>query len=114
MDSEEVPSAPSTPATPGAPLFGSNLRFEKPNVSRKSSFLRSCKCFSTVEQWTLEDGPKPRVSCSLPSPPIPLAKKVSKLLFFIAKRLKGFYLKEAMRTHFCLYMLIDVTELIAN
>jgi len=77
MDSEEVPSAPSTPATPGAPLFGGNgnLRFEKPNVVRKSSFLRSCKCFS-VEQWTLEDGAMPRVSCSLPAPQIPLAKKV--------------------------------------
>jgi len=78
MDSEEVPSAPSTPATPGtpgAPLFGGH-RFEKPNLVRKSSFLRSCKCFSTVEEWTLEDGAMPRVSCSLPAPQIPLAKKV--------------------------------------
>ncbi|KAK8465136.1 hypothetical protein PHAVU_010G160200 [Phaseolus vulgaris] len=77
MDSEEVPSAPSTPATPGTPglpLFG-GLRFEKPNIVRKSSFLRSCKCFS-VEEWTLEDGAMPRASCSLPAPPIPLAKKV--------------------------------------
>ncbi|KAG2379718.1 Aquaporin NIP6-1 NOD26-like intrinsic protein [Vigna angularis] len=47
MDSEEVPSAPSTPATPGAPLFVAT-----------------------------SDGAKPRVSCSLPSSPIPLAKKV--------------------------------------
>lgn len=82
MNNEEVPSLPSTPATPGtpgAPLFG-GLRFEKPNgsVVRKSSFLKSCKCFSVAE-WTLEDGAMPRVSCSLPSPHIPLAKKVSKL-----------------------------------
>ncbi|RDY12299.1 Aquaporin NIP6-1, partial [Mucuna pruriens] len=79
MNKEEVPSVPSTPATPGtpgAPLFG-GLKFDKTGngVVRKSSFLKSCKCFS-VEEWTLEDGALPRVSCSLPAPPIPLAKKI--------------------------------------
>ncbi|KAF7814487.1 aquaporin NIP6-1 [Senna tora] len=79
MDNEEIPSVPSTPATPGtpgAPLFG-GFRSERTGnngVGRKS-LLKSCKCFS-VEEWTLEDGALPKVSCSLPPPPIPLARKI--------------------------------------
>ncbi|KAL1292696.1 hypothetical protein HN51_053262 [Arachis hypogaea] len=76
---EEIPSAPSTPATPGtpgAPLFG-GFRSTNNNgggLSRKS-LLKNCKCFS-VEEWTIEDGALPKVSCSLPPPPVPLARKV--------------------------------------
>lgn len=80
MENEEVPSMPSTPATPGtpgAPLFG-GFRSERNgngNGNGRKSLLKSCKCFS-VEEWTLEDGALPRVSCSLPPPPVPLARKV--------------------------------------
>lgn len=76
MENEEVPSAPSTPATPGtpgAPLFG-GLKAERSGNGRRS-LLKNCKCFS-VEEWALEEGTLPKVSCSLPPPPIPLAKKV--------------------------------------
>ncbi|XP_057731963.1 aquaporin NIP6-1 [Arachis stenosperma] len=78
-NNEEIPSAPSTPATPGtpgAPLFG-GFRSTNNNgggLSRKS-LLKNCKCFS-VEEWTIEDGALPKVSCSLPPPPVPLARKV--------------------------------------
>ncbi|KAG6734083.1 hypothetical protein I3842_01G255400 [Carya illinoinensis] len=76
MDNEEVPSAPSTPATPGtpgAPLFG-GFKPERSGNGRRS-LLKGCKCFS-VEQWGMEEGTLPKVSCSLPPPPIPLAKKI--------------------------------------
>ncbi|KAJ7962770.1 aquaporin NIP6-1 [Quillaja saponaria] len=75
MDNDEIPSAPSTPATPGtpgAPLFGG---FRAQRSGGRKSLLKSCKCFS-VEDWTLEDGTLPKVSCSLPPPPVPLARKV--------------------------------------
>lgn len=77
MDNEEIPSVPSTPATPGtpgAPLFG-GFRSERTGNGRKNSLLKNLKCFS-VEDWTLEDGALPKVTCSLPPPPVPLAKKV--------------------------------------
>ncbi|CAK8574578.1 unnamed protein product [Lathyrus sativus] len=77
MDNEEIPSAPSTPATPGtpgAPLFG-GFKSERHGNGRKNSLLKSLKCFN-VQEWTLEDGALPKVSCSLPPPPVPLAKKV--------------------------------------
>jgi len=76
-NNEEIPSTPATPGTPGAPLFGgfSNGR----NNNSKKSLLKSCRCFS-VEEWSLEDGGLPAVSCSLPlpSPPpvVPLARKI--------------------------------------
>ena len=76
MDNEEVPSAPSTPATPGtpgAPLFG-GFKGER-GVHGRKSLLRSCKCFG-VEEWAMEEGRLPPVSCSLPPPPVSLARKV--------------------------------------
>ncbi|XP_059642067.1 aquaporin NIP6-1-like isoform X2 [Cornus florida] len=76
MDPEDVASAPSTPATPGtpgAPLFG-GFKPERSGNARRS-LLKSCKCFS-VEAWTLEEGSLPTVSCSLPPPPVSLARKV--------------------------------------
>ncbi|XP_021647961.2 aquaporin NIP6-1 [Hevea brasiliensis] len=75
-NNEEVPSAPSTPATPGtpgAPLFG-GFRAERSGTNRKS-LLKGCKCFS-VEEWALEEGRLPPVSCSIPPPPVSLARKV--------------------------------------
>ncbi|KAI5392375.1 aquaporin NIP6-1 isoform X1 [Lathyrus oleraceus] len=77
MDNEEIPSVPSTPATPGtpgAPLFG-GFKSERHGSGRNNSLLKSLKCFN-VQEWTLEDGALPKVSCSLPPPPVPLAKKV--------------------------------------
>lgn len=80
MDNDEVPSAPSTPATPatpgtpGAPLFG-GFKQDRSGNGRKLALLKSCKCFS-VEDWTLEEGTLPKVSCSLPHPPVSLARKV--------------------------------------
>ncbi|WOH09935.1 hypothetical protein DCAR_0729396 [Daucus carota subsp. sativus] len=76
MDSEDVVSAPSTPVTPGtpgAPLFG-GFKPARYN-SGKRSLLKSCTCLS-VEPWNLEEGALPPVSCSLPIPPISLARKV--------------------------------------
>ncbi|KAJ6346904.1 hypothetical protein OIU76_003568 [Salix suchowensis] len=76
MDREEVPSAPATPATPGtpgAPLFG-GTKGER-GVHGRKSLLRSCKCFS-VDEWTMEEGRLPPVSCSLSPPPVSLARKV--------------------------------------
>ncbi|GMY06102.1 aquaporin NIP6-1 [Fagus crenata] len=76
MDNEEVPSAPSTPATPGtpgAPLFG-GFKAERSGNGRRS-LLKNCKCFS-AEEWAMEEGTLPKLSCSLPPPPVPLAKKV--------------------------------------
>ncbi|XP_061981250.1 aquaporin NIP6-1 isoform X2 [Populus nigra] len=76
MDNAEVPSVPSTPATPGtpgAPLFG-GFKGER-GVHGRKSLLRSCKCFS-VEEWAMEEGRLPPVSCSLPPPPVSLARKV--------------------------------------
>ncbi|KAJ1428502.1 Major intrinsic protein [Sesbania bispinosa] len=77
-NNEEIPSAPATPGTPGAPLFGGFNSERTGNGirnGRKKSLLKNCKCFS-VEEWTIEDGALPTVSCSLPPPPIPLARKV--------------------------------------
>ncbi|KAJ6307560.1 hypothetical protein OIU76_017372 [Salix suchowensis] len=76
MDNEEVPSAPSTPATPGtpgAPLFGGFKGGR--GVHGRKSLLRSCKCFG-VEEWAMEEGRLPPVSCSLPPPPVSLARKL--------------------------------------
>jgi len=58
INNEEIPS---TPATPGA----------------KKSLLNNCKCFG-IQEWNLEDGALPTVTCSLmpPPPPVLLAKKV--------------------------------------
>lgn len=79
MENEEIPSAPSTPATPGtpgAPLFG-GLRGERGGgILGRKSLLKNCKCFS-VEEWTVEDGRLPHVSCSLPPPPVSLSRKVT-------------------------------------
>lgn len=87
MDNEEIPSVPSTPATPGTPggpLFGGFRTGNNGGLSRKS-LLKNCKCFS-VEEWNLEDGALPTVSCSLPPPPVPLARKVhqtTEIMFII-------------------------------
>ncbi|XP_028782578.1 aquaporin NIP6-1 [Neltuma alba] len=65
MANEETPAVPSTPATPGTPgasLFGGN------GIGKKSIVMS--KCFS-AEEWTLEEGGLPKVSCSLPPPPVP-------------------------------------------
>lgn len=74
MEGEDAsaPSTPVTPGTPGALLFGG---FRNGNGRRSSSLLKSCKCFN-VEPWSLEEGALPPLSCSLPSPPISLARKV--------------------------------------
>ena len=78
-NNEEIPSAPTTPGTPGGPLFG-GFKSDISNgngkgYGRKKSLLNKCKCFS-VEEWNVEEGAFPRVSCSLPPAPIPLARKV--------------------------------------
>ncbi|KAG6422232.1 hypothetical protein SASPL_118797 [Salvia splendens] len=72
MEGEHTASAPSTPVTPGVPLFGG---FRNGNGRRSSLLSNSCKCFN-VESLSLEEGPLPPLSCSLPSPPITLARKV--------------------------------------
>lgn len=85
-NNEEIPSAPSTPATPGtpgAPLFG-GLRGERSGGAIRKSLLKSCKCFS-VEEWTLEEGRLPPVSCSLPPPPASLARKVINYIMQISQ-----------------------------
>ncbi|XP_031267016.1 aquaporin NIP6-1-like [Pistacia vera] len=82
MENEDVasiPSTPATPGTPGAPLFG-GFKGERGGlgIGRKSLLRSPCKCFS-VEEWTLEEGRLPSVSCSisLPAPlPVSLARKV--------------------------------------
>ena len=84
MENEEVPSAPSTPATPGtpgAPLFG-GFKAERSGNGRRS-LLKNCKCFS-AEEWAMEEGTLPKLSCSLPPPPVPLAKKVH---FYLSHKL---------------------------
>ncbi|KAI4355814.1 hypothetical protein L6164_004553 [Bauhinia variegata] len=78
MDNEEIPSIPSTPATPGtpgAPLFGGFKGERTGNGIVRKSLLKNCRCFG-VEEWTLEEGALPRVSCSLPPPPVSLARKI--------------------------------------
>ncbi|KAL3819148.1 hypothetical protein ACJIZ3_005053 [Penstemon smallii] len=70
-DGTSAPSTPVTPGTPGAPLFGGF----RPERNRKSSLLKSCKCFS-VEAWDMEEGTLPPVSCGLSPPPVSLARKV--------------------------------------
>lgn len=82
MDSEDsggasAPSTPATPGTPGGPLFG-GFKSEKNgwNARRSSSLLKSCtKCFS-AEAYAVEEGGLPTISCSLPPPPVSLARKV--------------------------------------
>lgn len=71
-DGASAPSTPVTPGTPGAPLFAG---FRNGNGRRSSLLRSSCKCFN-VESWSLEEGALPPVSCSLPHPPISLARKV--------------------------------------
>ncbi|KAI4329389.1 hypothetical protein L6164_021657 [Bauhinia variegata] len=77
MDNEEILSTPATPGTPGAPLFVGFKGERTGNGNGRKSLLKNCKCFS-VEEWTLEDGALPRVSCSLPvaPPPVSLARNV--------------------------------------
>ncbi|KAE9621286.1 putative major intrinsic protein [Lupinus albus] len=81
QENEEIPSVPSIPATPGtlgAPLFG-GFKFERNhnnNGIARNSLLNGCKCFDSVQDWTLEDGALPKLSCSLLPPPISLARKV--------------------------------------
>lgn len=81
MDTDhDVPSAPSTPvtpSTPGAPLFHGFKAHGTSSGNGRRSFLRSCKCFN-VEQWAMEEGSLPTLSCSWPTPPLPvsLARKV--------------------------------------
>lgn len=78
-NNEEVPSAPSTPVTPGtpgAPLFGGFKADHRSSGIGRKSLLKSCsRCF-TVEDWALEEGTLPKVSCALPHPPVSLARKV--------------------------------------
>ncbi|KAJ6393058.1 hypothetical protein OIU77_022524 [Salix suchowensis] len=50
------------------------LRGER-GVHGRKSLLRSCKCFG-VEEWAMEEGRLPPVSCSLPPPPVSLARKL--------------------------------------
>ncbi|CAH9112915.1 unnamed protein product, partial [Cuscuta epithymum] len=87
MEAEEggcisAPSTPTTPSTPGAPLF-SRFRHEMAGNGNgngngnggRRNLLKSCKCFN-VEGWGLEEGSLPSISCTLPSPPVSLARKV--------------------------------------
>ncbi|KDP41985.1 hypothetical protein JCGZ_27003 [Jatropha curcas] len=77
-NNEEIPSAPSTPATPGtpgAPLFGGFKGTERAGGLTRKSILNGCRCFS-IEEWALEEGRLPPVSCSIPPPPVSLARKV--------------------------------------
>ncbi|KAE8710934.1 Aquaporin NIP3-1 [Hibiscus syriacus] len=77
MENKDVPLAPSTPATPGtpgAPLFGGVRENQRVGINRKS-LLKSCKCFN-VEEWSMEEGRLPPVSCSLPPPSVSLTRKV--------------------------------------
>ena len=79
-NNDEIPSGPSTPgSTPGGPLFGFRSERSTGNgVGTKKSPLKNCKCFGGGhgKEWTLEDGPSPKVSCSLPTPPVSLTRKV--------------------------------------
>ena len=82
MDHEEIPSMPSTPATtpgtPGAPLFGGfeGKRNGHNGKYTPKSILKSCKCFNVDNEWALEDGRLPPVSCALPPPNVSLYRKV--------------------------------------
>ncbi|KAL0683863.1 hypothetical protein Bca4012_050711 [Brassica carinata] len=82
MDHEEIPSMPSTPATtpgtPGAPLFGGfdGKRSGHNGRYTPKSLLKSCKCFSVDNEWALEDGRLPLVSCALPPPNVSLYRKL--------------------------------------
>lgn len=69
-----APSTPATPSTPGAPLFGA-FKSERNGSLRRSSLLKNCHFFG-FDPWSVEDGNLDRVSCSLPSPSISLARKV--------------------------------------
>ncbi|CAI8611804.1 unnamed protein product [Vicia faba] len=77
INNEEIPSAPATPGTPGVPLFG-GFKSERNGhgSNKKKKSLLNCQCFG-VQEWTLEDGALPTVTCSLMAPPpVPLAKKI--------------------------------------
>ncbi|KAK6912289.1 Major intrinsic protein [Dillenia turbinata] len=74
-DVASVPSAPATPGTPGAPLFGGRYKPEARGTNGAGSLLNSCKCFS-IEPWALEEGTLPTATCSIPPPPVSLARKV--------------------------------------
>ncbi|XP_008228780.1 PREDICTED: aquaporin NIP6-1 [Prunus mume] len=78
-NNEEVLSAPSTPVTPGtpgAPLFGGFKADHRSSGIGRKSLLKSCsRCF-TAEDWALEEGTLPKVSCALPHPPVSLTRKV--------------------------------------
>jgi len=58
INNEKIPSTPATSGT-------------------KKSLLNNCKCFG-IQEWNLEDGALPTVTCSLMSllPVVLLAKKV--------------------------------------
>ncbi|XP_044495020.1 aquaporin NIP6-1-like [Mangifera indica] len=78
-DVASISSAPATPGTPGAPLFG-GFEGERDGFGNgRRSFLTSpCRCFG-VEEWAMEEGRLPPVSCSisfLVPPPVSLARKV--------------------------------------
>lgn len=78
-DVASISSAPATPGTPGAPLFG-GFEGERDGLGNgRRSFLRSpCRCFG-VEEWAMEEGRLPPVSCAisfLVPPPVSLARKV--------------------------------------
>ncbi|CAN1121586.1 Aquaporin NIP6-1 [Linum perenne] len=68
-----LPSTPSTPATPGAPLFKYGIR--KPTTAAAPSLLSKLSCFS-VQDWSVEEGRLPPLSCSFSPPPFSLARKV--------------------------------------
>ena len=74
-----MPSTPATtPGTPGAPLFGGfdGKRSGHNGRYTPKSLLKSCKCFSVDNEWALEDGRLPPVSCALPPPNVSLYRKV--------------------------------------
>lgn len=76
MDTEEAPSTPVTPGTPGAPLFGGHKGNHHGSENGKRSLLKSCISFN-VDDWGTDEGGLAKVSCSLPPPPVSLARKVT-------------------------------------
>ncbi|XP_047314667.1 aquaporin NIP6-1 [Impatiens glandulifera] len=85
MEDDQIPSAPSTPmtpGTPGAPLFGKNHHGFRPDMNNGkkpnsiASLLKNSKCFKPNWSNDVEEGSLPSLSCSIPSPPISLSRKV--------------------------------------
>ncbi|KAL0547432.1 hypothetical protein IC582_017368 [Cucumis melo] len=78
MDTEEAPSTPVTPGTPGAPLFGRVKENQHGSENGKRSLLKSWICFNVDDSWGSEEGGLSKIvsSCSLPYPPVSLARKV--------------------------------------